>query len=511
MPRSLFRSSLTATLAVIVAIGVLVVTPQSAGAAQAPVGLGTATSYAVLAGAAVTNTGPTVVTGDLGVSPGSSVTGFPPGTVIGAIHAADAAAVQAQVDLTTAYNDAAGRTPVTLVPTELGGTTLTPGVYASAAGTLGITGNLTLDAKGDPNAVFIFKAASTLITASASTVTLIGGAQACNIFWQVGSSATLGTSSSFVGTILALTSITVTTGVKVNGRVLARNGAVTLDSDTITRSDCLIPPDRTTATTLTSSAPTAQVGTPVTFTATVTATAGFVPTGTVAFTSDGGNIGSAPLDATGHAGLTVANLPVGTHQIVATYSGSPQLDSSASPPLTQVITSGPIPPTPPPTPTPTPTPPPTPPPTPTPTPTPPPTPPPTPTPTPTSTPTSTPKPPVVPGGAHHAGEEKCEDEGDQERSRNVKEAKARAHEHRKWDRGHHRDDHGRLVDVQTLHTLQGVIGEGGHRGHHRAHRSWSSHHPGHHHARHKIHKFHERPYVHHKGHPKPRAKIAVTG
>jgi hypothetical protein len=217
------------------AVALFITTQSSASAPQPPVGLGSAGSFAVLAGSTVTNTGPTVVTGSLGLSPGTAVTGFPPGTVVGTIHAADAAAEQAQVDLTTAYNDAAGRTPTATVPTQLGGTTVTPGVYNSAAGTFQITGNLTLDAQGDPDAVFVFQTASTLITASASTVTLTGGAQAYNVFWQVGSSATLGTNSSLAGNILALTSITVTTGVTVNGRTLARNGAVTLDTNTITR------------------------------------------------------------------------------------------------------------------------------------------------------------------------------------------------------------------------------------------------------------------------------------
>ncbi|WP_440098603.1 ice-binding family protein [Streptosporangium sp. H16] len=198
-------------------------------------GLGTAGAFAVLAGSTVTNTGATVVTGDLGLSPGTAVTGFPPGTVNGAIHAADAVAAQAKVDLVAAYDDAASRTPAATVGTELGGTTVTPGVYTSAAGTFGITGTLTLDAQGDSGAVFVFQAASTLITASASTVVLTGGAQARNVFWQVGSSATLGTGSSLAGNVLALTSITVTTGVSVNGRVLARDGAVTLDTNTITK------------------------------------------------------------------------------------------------------------------------------------------------------------------------------------------------------------------------------------------------------------------------------------
>lgn len=139
----------------------------------------------------------------------------------------------AKTDLTTAYLDAAGRPTTVRIPTELGGTTLTPGVYDSASGTFEITGTLTLNGKGDPNAVFIFKAASTLVTASYSVVSLTNGAHVCNVFWQVGSSATIGTYSAFVGNILALASITVTTGATVDGRVLARNGAVTLDSNTI--------------------------------------------------------------------------------------------------------------------------------------------------------------------------------------------------------------------------------------------------------------------------------------
>lgn len=210
----------------------------AARAAQSSVGLGTATSFAVLAGSAVTNTGPSKISGDLGVSPGTAVTGFPPGEVTnGTQHKADAVALQAQSDLTTGYNDAAGRTPATAVSSDLGGQTLAPGVY-KAASALGLTGTVTLDAQGDPNAVFIFQAGSTLITASNSTVALIRGAQACNVFWQVGSSATLGTDTTFVGSILALTSATVQTRTTVAGRVLARNGQVSLDTNTITRPTC---------------------------------------------------------------------------------------------------------------------------------------------------------------------------------------------------------------------------------------------------------------------------------
>ena len=227
---------------------VVVVHGSSADAASpAPVGLGTAADFAVLAGSAVTNTGPTTVNGNLGVSPGTAVSGFPPGTVNGTIHAADAVAAQAQSDVTIAYNDAAGRTGASTVSGDLGGQTLTPGIYNSGS-SLGLTGTLTLDAQGDGNAVFIFQAGSTLTTASASRVSLIGGTDPCNVFWQVGSSATLGTNSTFTGTVLALTSITVTTGTTIDGRTLARNGAVTLDTNTITRTLCPVAESTTTTT-----------------------------------------------------------------------------------------------------------------------------------------------------------------------------------------------------------------------------------------------------------------------
>jgi Ice-binding-like len=199
----------------------------------APVHLNNASSFGVLAGTTVTNTGPTVVNGDLGVSPGTAVTGFPPGTVNGTIHSADAAAASAQTALTAGYIDAASRTPTTSGLSSIGNQTLTPGVY-NASSSLGVNGTLTLDGQGDINSVFIFQIGSALTTASASTIVPTNGAQACNVFWQVGSSATLGTGSTFLGNILALTSITVTTGDTISGRALARNGAVTLDDDTIT-------------------------------------------------------------------------------------------------------------------------------------------------------------------------------------------------------------------------------------------------------------------------------------
>jgi hypothetical protein len=218
------------TVAVAVGIGISV---RPAHAAEAPVYLGAAESYGVLGGQEVTNTGPTVVTGDLGVSPGTSVSGFLPGTVLGTIHAGDAHAALAQLALTAAYLDAEGR-PLTLPATawtELGNQSFGPGVYAGGA--LTITGDVTL--VGDAASVFIFKASSSLTTASASRVLLSGPINPCNVFWQVDSTAILGSGSSMVGTVMALTSINAETGATVSGRLLARNGATTLDNNVITR------------------------------------------------------------------------------------------------------------------------------------------------------------------------------------------------------------------------------------------------------------------------------------
>ena len=196
-----------------------------------------AIGFSVLAGAGVTNTGPSSIAGDIGSFPTLAITGLASLTLGGTNHAADAVTQQAKVDLVTAYDTAAGAGSTSAIAADLGGRTLVPGVYTSAS-SIGLTGVLTLDARGNPNAVFVFQAGSTLTTASASRVVLINGAQSCNVYWQVGSSATLGTGSTFRGSIIALTSITVTTGVTIDGRVLARNGAVTLDSDTITTSAC---------------------------------------------------------------------------------------------------------------------------------------------------------------------------------------------------------------------------------------------------------------------------------
>ncbi|GAB2603184.1 ice-binding family protein [Pseudactinotalea suaedae] len=227
-------------VAVIGAIGLLAslwLTPQPAYAIGTVVPLGVADSYSALGGQSVTNTGPTVIDGDVGVSPGTAIDGFDTAVIDGDTHAADAHALQAQADLTIAYDDAAGQAPDASVSGDLGNSTLLAGVY-NASSSIGLTGPLTLDAEGDPNAVFIFQIGSELTTASSSSVLLLNGAQACNVFWQIGSSATLGTGSTFVGTIMALTSITVTTGTTVDGRALARNGSVTLDTNVFTSSTC---------------------------------------------------------------------------------------------------------------------------------------------------------------------------------------------------------------------------------------------------------------------------------
>ena len=223
---------------VIAALTLTIAVGASASSSTTPL-LATAKNFSVLAGSAVTNTGPTVLASELGVSPGTAITGFPPGIAHGATHSADAAASGAQNDLTIAYEDAASDKTTTTVPDvgNIGGETLTAGVYASASSML-VDGTLMLNGAGNPNSVFIFKTGSTIVTGSASKVILENGAQACNVYWQVGSSATLGTDSSFVGTVMALTSITATTDVIVDGALLARNGAVTLDSDTITPTSC---------------------------------------------------------------------------------------------------------------------------------------------------------------------------------------------------------------------------------------------------------------------------------
>jgi Ice-binding-like len=237
--------SVSASLRLFTAValaGALTFSASLALAADQPT-MGTAANYAVMGATAISNTGPTVVNGNLAISPGgsSSVTGFLPGVVTGERDEANADAVLAHTDLVGAYNDAAGETTtVNLTGTDLGGLTLTPGTYTFASSAQ-LTGTLTLDGQGSTNATFIFQIGSTLTTASNSTVDLINGAGSCAVFWQVASSATLGTTTDFQGTIMAMTSITMNTGATIGvgglgngGRALAMNGALTLDTNIIT-------------------------------------------------------------------------------------------------------------------------------------------------------------------------------------------------------------------------------------------------------------------------------------
>ena len=285
--------------------------PGVARAATAP-SLGTAQRFAVLGGSAVTNTGPSTITGDLGVSPGNAVSGFPPGLVAGGtIHSADAVALQAQRDVTTAYNALAGQACDTvLTGQDLGGLTLTPGVYCYAAAAQ-LTGTLTLDAQGNPSAVFIFQIGSTLTTASNATVRVINGGSPCNIYWKVGSSATLGTATTFVGNILALTSITLTTGANISGRALARNGAVTLDTNTVSFAACTTVPATPTPTATATATP-LPTATPVppTMTPTLTATGiPALPTPTVTTSPPGVPATSVPATATATPAKTATPQP----------------------------------------------------------------------------------------------------------------------------------------------------------------------------------------------------------
>jgi hypothetical protein len=302
----------------IIAIGAMA--GSAANAAIVPtVGLGTAASYSILAGTpSITNTGATTIDRDVGIHPAASITGFPPGIIAGAIHAGDAVALQAKSDLVIAYNDAAGRSSAVVAGGTLGGKTLVGGVYNAGGVTLDLTGTLTLDGANDPNSVWIFQATSDLITASTSSVVFINGGSPCNVFWQVTSSATLGSGSSFVGTILALTSITLDSAVNVQGRALARNGTVTLINDHFVTSTCnaappvIIPPTQPPFTAAPSAAPTttptvAPAATPV-------ATAASSATPTTAPTA-------APIAASVPTAAPVA--VAGTQGLPATSSGEP--------------------------------------------------------------------------------------------------------------------------------------------------------------------------------------------
>jgi type VI secretion system secreted protein VgrG len=220
----------------------LLLAPVITSAAGPTIRPGTTTTYGVLAGSTITNTGPTTISGtaggDVGLFPGTAYTGSGSVTITGTSHITDSAASIAQTDLVTAYNDLGVPSPTILSSPDLAGRRLLAGTYAATAGTLANSGNVILDAQGDPTAVFVFQAASTAITSVGSTMTLANGAQACNVYWRVGSSATIGVNSTFIGHVYALTSITANTGASITGQLLARNGAVTLDNNTIRNNAC---------------------------------------------------------------------------------------------------------------------------------------------------------------------------------------------------------------------------------------------------------------------------------
>ncbi|MDX6587471.1 MAG: hypothetical protein QOI31_1944 [Solirubrobacterales bacterium] len=211
---------------------------------EPPVLFGRADPFAALAASTITNAGPSVITGDLGISPGTACTGLPtpctgngPGVVTGSVHAGDSTAAGAQVDLAAAYADGAGRPLTGTIGPELGATTRFPGVYNSSTGTFGIAGTLTLDGNGDPDSTFIFRAATTLDVPAGSKIVLVNGAQSCNVLFQTGTATTLAANTLFRGTINAGT-ITVGAGTVVDGRLLARDAAVTLSSNNVTRPSC---------------------------------------------------------------------------------------------------------------------------------------------------------------------------------------------------------------------------------------------------------------------------------
>ena len=288
-------------IAVLVAMFVAITTLFLIGPAQASivptVNLRTSASFSVLAGSTVTNSGPTTLARSLGVWPGTAVTGFPPGMVTppGTKEVGSPVAMQAQSDVTTAYNDAAGRPLNATTGADLAGQTLQGGVYAATTtkGPLQLTGTVTLDGASNASSVFIFQTNSTLITGSGARVRLINGALACNVFWQVGSSATLGSGTTFVGNILALTAITLQDSVVVHGRALARNAEVTLLNDTFNGPGCVAGPTTTTSSSTTTTLP----STTTTSGATTTTTSG----GTTTTISGGGGTGGTTGGGTGGA------------------------------------------------------------------------------------------------------------------------------------------------------------------------------------------------------------------
>ena len=309
------------SIAILLMLSMIIVLmmPLSFDASEVRVNLRSTASFAVLAGQTITNTGSTVINGDaggnVGVYPGSAFPGQTLATIAGEVHLSDAVAEQAKQDLVLAYDDAAGRIPTatfTETDNQLGGKTLTTGVYAFGHAT---TANLTasspliLDAQGDPEAVFIFQSTSDLVTASGSQIQLINGAKFCRIFWQVSSSATLGTNSHFIGHIFALTSISVQTGATIQGQLLARNGSVTLDSNIITNGLCATVGETETETTTNNSTATETSTTASTMASTTASTTASTAASTIASTIASATTSAATSTTASIIAVKVENSP----------------------------------------------------------------------------------------------------------------------------------------------------------------------------------------------------------
>jgi hypothetical protein len=352
--RSRIGSRVGVTVGLLAAVGLWTIasagTAQAASVLNGPINLGTSSTYGTLAGSALTNTGPTTVTGNIGVDPGSSITGFsgaPNGSNIGAVNDDNSAALQAESDLTTAYNNAAGLTPTSSGLAELSGLSLTPGVYSGGALALSDNGTLTL-AGTAADSVWVFQAASSLTIGSATHIIITGGASACNVFWQVGSSASIGTSAQFQGTVLAAQSITAATGATVTGRLLASSAAVTLQSNTITvPTGCAAGNAPSQSPTIsTTTAPAATVGKPYSFhipasgtpAPTLAVSSGTLPAG-LTLNGTTGIISGTPLSAGGSTFTVTAtnSLAPAASTVFTVATGAPELATTGVNPTPSLL------------------------------------------------------------------------------------------------------------------------------------------------------------------------------
>lgn len=323
------RSWGRALVATFLAAGALVAAPGGARAAQ-PVDLGDAEPFAVLAATSVSNTNLTTVTGNLGISPGSTLTGFPPGVVNGTRHLGNATSAAAMADAEAVDTELAGRATTATIAPQLGGTTRGPGVYQSTSGSFSLNGTLTLDAQGDPDAVFVLRA-STLTVAQVGNVALTRGAQPDNVFWQFSGNASIGMFATFRGNLLAQGSIAVAWGADVDGRLFSLDSSITITgTDGTPHTRISLPDDPPTTTTLTSSPDPSWKGEPVTLTATVEPVSGdVVPFGEVVFKDGSRVLGSAFHSSEGPAVFTTTTLPGGQRDLTAVYLGGDTFDGEA--------------------------------------------------------------------------------------------------------------------------------------------------------------------------------------